>query len=215
MTIFEVCDIVECEEFGRGIVIDVFLNDIVKVVFDNKLVAHYEQNSGECKSSAPFATRVIHIVEKFKKDDCKPTNPKDFVGSQKTTFSTVPANVIAEIALGMTEGMCKYGRHNYRIIGVRASIYYDAAMRHLMAFWEGEDIDPDSGIHHISKTLSCLTVLRDSIMRGNWNDDRPPKTLGFIEECNKVSKSIIEKHKDKNPTHYTEREHGEARDDIS
>jgi hypothetical protein len=57
----------------------------------------------------------------------------------------VSAPVLAEVGLGMLEGGHKYGRHNYRAIGVRTSIYYDAAMRHLTAWWEGEDIDAESG----------------------------------------------------------------------
>jgi hypothetical protein len=78
-----------------------------------------------------------------------------------------------ELALGMTEGACKYGAHNYRKMGVRASTYYDAAMRHLMAWWEGEDVDPDSGLSHVTKAMTSLTVLLDSIHMGNWSDDRP------------------------------------------
>ena len=63
--------------------------------------------------------------------DTKPTNPKDAIGIKKVPFSTVPARVIAEIGLAMLEGAAKYGRHNYRVSGVRASVYYDAAMRHI------------------------------------------------------------------------------------
>lgn len=67
----------------------------------------------------------------------KPTNPKDAIGSKKMHVSTVPAQVVGELGLAMLEGACRYGRHNYRIAGVRASVYYDAAMRHLMSWWEG------------------------------------------------------------------------------
>ena len=81
----------------------------------------------------------------------KATNPKDAVGIKKVPLSTVSSKVIMEMGLGMLEGARKYGRHNYRVAGVRASVYYDACMRHLMAWWEGEDIDPDSGLHHIIK----------------------------------------------------------------
>src|SRR3972149_8197470 len=98
----------------------------------------------------------------------KLSNPKDAVGCSKAPFSTVPARVMAEIGLALLEGSCKYGRHNYRTVGVRASIYYDACFRHLTAWWEGQDIDPDSGLPHIVKALACLTVLRDSQTAGNW-----------------------------------------------
>lgn len=120
-------------------------------------------------------------------------NPKDAIGSTKAPLHVVPAPVLMEIGLGMLEGAMKYGSYNWRVADVRGSVYYDAAMRHLMAFWEGEDTDPDSGIHHVGKALSCLTVLRDGIMRGNWIDDRPPKTeAGWIP--NEKAKEIINKY---------------------
>jgi hypothetical protein len=105
----------------------------------------------------------------------KDTNPKDAIGSSKPPLSTLPWPVLYEVGAAMLEGGCKYRRHNYRIAGVRASIYFDAAMRHLVAWWEGEDIDADSGIHHITKCIAGLVVLRDAMMQGMLaNDDRPP-----------------------------------------
>ena len=109
-------------------------------------------------------------------------------------MSTVPAEVIMEVGLAMLEGARKYGRHNYRKAGVRASVYYDALMRHVMAWWEGEDNDPDSGLNHIIKALATLVVLRDSMRNERWVDDRPPKVKPFIKELNKKAEQIIEKY---------------------
>lgn len=123
----------------------------------------------------------------------KDSNPKDSVGIKKVPFSTVSAPVIAEIGLAMLEGARKYKRHNYRAIGVRASVYYDACLRHLTAWWEGEDLDPDSGLSHITKALACLVVLRDAMLLDKCSDDRPPKTKqGWVQELNKKAKEIIE-----------------------
>jgi hypothetical protein len=107
--------------------------------------------------------------------DKKDTNPKDAVGVRKVPMSTVPAMVMLEVGNAMLEGACKYGRHNYRVSGVRSSVYYDAAMRHLMAWWEGQDTDPDSGCSHIVKAIAGLTVLRDAMLNEKITDDRPPK----------------------------------------
>lgn len=128
-------------------------------------------------------------------------NPKDEIGMKKTPFSVIPANVIGELGLAMLEGARKYGRHNYRIAGVRASIYYDACLRHLTAWWEGEDIDLDSGMSHIIKAMTTLVVLRDSMVQGNWQDDRPPKSDKlWLQQLNCKTKDIIEKYpKSKEP----------------
>ena len=134
----------------------------------------------------------------------KPSNPKDLVGVLKVPMSTVSAPVMAEVALGMLEGACKYGRHNYRMVGVRSSVYYDAAMRHLMAWWEGQDTDPASGLHHVTKAITSLVVLRDAMLHGMCDDDRPPRlATDFIDAMNKQAAAIIERLKKEKPKHYT------------
>lgn len=94
----------------------------------------------------------------------------------------------------MMEGARKYSRHNYRVAGVRASVYYDAAMRHLMAWWEGEDIDPESGVPHLVKAMACLCVIRDAIHVNNWTDDRPPSlSVGWQSDLNKKAGDLIDR----------------------
>lgn len=136
-------------------------------------------------------------------EGAKPTNPKDMVGVRKAPMSTVPANVLAEIGVAMLEGASKYGRHNYRAVGVRGSVYYDGVMRHLMAWWEGEDIDADSGMSHVTKAITSLVVLRDAMMQAKFTDDRPPRAAPFYPSLNTGAASIIDRYADRNPTHYT------------
>lgn len=125
----------------------------------------------------------------------KDTNPKDAVGSLKAGMSAIPRPVLYEVGLAMLEGALKYGRHNYRIAGVRASVYYDAVNRHLDDWWEGVDYDPNAQakIHHISKAIAGLCVMRDSIMSGNWVDDRPPTIAdpNWIEWFNQEAEKLI------------------------
>lgn len=128
----------------------------------------------------------------------KDTNPKDIIGMKKAPISTLSCAVLYEMGLGMLEGARKYGRHNYRVLGVSATIYYDAAMGHLMDWWEGEDIDPDSGLSHVIKAMTALAVLRDSMLMGNWIDDRPlrnPNKL-YKKYFNPKAQEIIKKYPD-------------------
>lgn len=154
-------------------------------------IVEYKLSSGKLKEKAVVSEAV------------KDTNPKDAIGVRKAPMSTVPMNVIAEIGVAMLEGASKYGRHNYRAMGVRSSVYFDATMRHLMDWWEGVDIDPDSGMSHITKAITSLTVLRDAQMQGMCTDDRPPRSKDFYSHLNKTSGEIIDKYKDKKPKHYT------------
>ena len=104
----------------------------------------------------------------------KESNPKQAFGDVKPPISTVSAPVMYELGLAMLEGSLKYGRHNYRVVGVRMSTYYDAAMRHLTSWWEGEDIDEESGMPHLVKAMACLCVVRDAEINSMVTDDRPP-----------------------------------------
>ena len=128
-------------------------------------------------------------------------NPKDVVGTKKVPMSTVPLPVLYETALAMMEGAREYGRHNYRIAGVRGSVYYDALWRHIGAWWEGEDIDPKSGLHHIAKAIATLVVLRDSQIAGNWEDDRPPNIIdsNFWDSLNKHAANLVDSIPDPKP----------------
>lgn len=127
----------------------------------------------------------------------KPSNPKDAIGVTKVPLMSVLSwQVLGEVALGMLEGALKYGRHNYRGVGVRASVYGDAALRHLLAWWEGQDIDEKSGLNHITKAISCLMVLRDSMLQENWTDDRPPKAKNqrWVDEQSAQTKLLLEQY---------------------
>lgn len=127
----------------------------------------------------------------------KPSNPKDVVGIKKVPRSVLPLPVLWELGLAMLEGALKYGRHNYRAVGVRASVYYDAANRHLDAWWEGEDFDPDSQLSHVCKAIASLVVLRDGMIRGNWVDDRPPRSQpGIMGQLNNHVELLLKKYPD-------------------
>lgn len=130
---------------------------------------------------AGLNSKAANIIEKL--PDCvdpfteKPVGTLGFKVVIKldtcTPFDVLPWRVVLEMALGMMEGGRKYGRHNYRAIGVRASVYYDATMRHLVDYLAGKNIDHESGLSHLTKALSSSQVLLDSMIMGNWVDDRP------------------------------------------
>lgn len=144
----------------------------------------------------------------------KPSNPKGILSAAKAPMSCVPAVVMAEIGVAMLEGAAKYGRYNYRVSGVRAAVYYDATMRHLMAWWEGQDTDPDSGLSHITKAITSLVVLRDAMIQGMVEDDRPPRSPEFYDELNALSANILGRHADNYPIHYTHRSLTDAATDT-
>lgn len=137
--------------------------------------------------------------------DSKDTNPKDGIGAAKLPLSLVPATALAYAALAHLDGASKYGKWNWRAAGVRASIYADAAMRHLERWFNGEDNDADSGLPHLAHVLACVNILIDAKELGKLTDDRPPAAdldRLFAELTPHVAR-MAEKYADKSPKHYT------------
>lgn len=135
----------------------------------------------------------------------KPANPKDLIGSGKLPLHLWPTTATALGAMGLLDGMLKYGRSNFREIGVRASIYYDAALRHLGAWFEGEDLDPDSGLPHLAHALACLAILVDAQAAGKLNDDRMVAGgyRALVTELTPHVARLKALHAGKDPKHYT------------
>jgi hypothetical protein len=135
----------------------------------------------------------------------KLSNPKDIVGSNKVPLHLFPTTAIALGAMAFLEGAVKYGRSNFREVGVRSSIYYDAARRHLDSWFEGEDIDPDSGIDHLGKALACIAVLIDAKAADKLNDDRMVQGGygAMMAQLTPLVAEIKARHADKSPKHYT------------
>jgi hypothetical protein len=103
------------------------------------------------------------------------TNPKDRLGIKKIQLNLVPAAGIFHEAAAMEDGAQKYGPFNWRDNNVRASIYFAAALRHLYAWFDGEECAEDSGCHHLGHARACLGILLDAMETGSLGDDRPSK----------------------------------------
>jgi hypothetical protein len=135
----------------------------------------------------------------------KSGNPKDGIGATKLPLHLVPATALAVAALAHLDGATKYGAWNWRIAGVRASIYLDAVHRHLAKWTNGERLDPDSGVHHLGHAIACLNILIDAQCAGKLTDDRPPSVdlaalfAGLTPKVN----GIKAKNAAHEPRHYT------------
>lgn len=104
----------------------------------------------------------------------KPSNPKDAIGSAKLDMGLVPWTLMVCAAKAFLEGALKYGRFNWRVAGVRSSIYHAALLRHVAKWWNGQDFDKKTRVHHLDNAIACLTIIRDAELYGKLTDDRPP-----------------------------------------
>ena len=99
-------------------------------------------------------------------------NPKDSVGAKKAALRFVPAALALEVAPVMQNGAAKYGPFNWREQPVSAVTYVEAALRHLYAWLEGQDVAEDSQLDHIAHAAASMGILLDAKANGSLLDDR-------------------------------------------
>lgn len=85
-------------------------------------------------------------------------------GAKPERLGLLPFGALAVVARVYAHGADKYAPHNFRK-GYAWSLSIDAMLRHLGAFIEGEDNDPESGLPHLAHatfhTLALLTFMAE------------------------------------------------------
>lgn len=129
----------------------------------------------------PVSPRNPSEIERIRQESLPDDNPKSKFGTKKApTFSVIPMSAILVEGQVMALGAAKYGPFNWREKNVAASVYLDAAMRHLVALNAGEDNDPESLVSHAGHVRACMGIFIDAIEQGCLIDDRP-KNKGELE----------------------------------
>jgi hypothetical protein len=100
------------------------------------------------------------------------TNPKDAIGRKKPGMSKLPLGPLFAAGEVMKLGANKYGPYNWRGADVSASVYFDAIMRHLYQWWEGEDYDAESGQSHLAHIIANCALVMDAESRDRLVNDR-------------------------------------------
>jgi hypothetical protein len=99
-------------------------------------------------------------------------DPKGAAGALKTPLGLIPPFAMEQTALAHKHGAEKYGPFNWRDTGVCASTYINAMMRHINAFRDGENLDPESGISHLAHIACSCNILLDADYCDTLQDDR-------------------------------------------
>lgn len=70
-------------------------------------------------------------------------------GQKDVQLHAMPWEALQDLGRVYAFGVGKYADYNFRR-GYDWSLSFDALLRHLFAFWSGEDLDPESGLPHIA-----------------------------------------------------------------
>lgn len=103
-----------------------------------------------------------------------PTNPKELraAADGKAPLEYLEAICNPGEARVLKVGADKYGRRNFTVSPIRASVYVGALRRHIDAWASGEDIDPDSGESTLSHIRADIAVIQAAQAAGTFVDDR-------------------------------------------
>lgn len=126
--------------------------------FDDLCVEHADKPLLHCRQL--YCTTPIWHADPMKPVLCSKHQLQEVVegmkyDSGKPMLGLIPPEAELEEAKVLTFGAGKYAVENWRKVRP-GSRYLDAALRHLNAFRAGEDIDPDSGLMHLSHARCCL-----------------------------------------------------------
>lgn len=89
----------------------------------------------------------------------------------KPRHSLLPPHALDAIIAVLEYGAVKYGARNWTG-GMAYSRPWDAAKRHMWAWWKGEDVDPESGLPHLAHAIVSLMFLIDYQATNTGEDDR-------------------------------------------
>lgn len=102
------------------------------------------------------------------------SDPKGRAGASKPQLQLMPPVLNAETSKALALGAIKYGPWNWRDNKVELMTYLGAMKRHIDAVIEGEDIDPESGAHHLGHVAAGCGIVLDASAYGQLIDNRPP-----------------------------------------
>jgi len=96
---------------------------------------------------------------------------------EKPTFDLLPIELLADVNKVLEHGRDKYGLNNWcKPDGFKYSRCYNALLRHMFAWWRGEDNDKETGISHLAHAMCNLIFLMYHFKNNKQTDDRP---IGF------------------------------------
>ena len=125
-----------------------------------------------------------HVVPPTYVDECANEHLKQPGGikfdGNKPRMDLIDRAAMEELGYVLGFGANKYAAHNWRK-GIAYSRLIGAALRHIHAFNDGEDKDPESGYSHIGHAMCCLMFLMGTIkhnpdMDDRWNIDNKDNT---------------------------------------
>ena len=130
---------------------------------NNWLDKNFDTDAARLVSEAPYhpgyeSTIPTVPASKEMKEYNEATKGRKFDGG-KLEYGLLPPLALEETVKVLTFGAQKYERDNWQKVPDAKRRYFDALQRHVWSWKQGEQIDPESGIHHLAHAMCCLMFL--------------------------------------------------------
>ena len=100
--------------------------------------------------------------------------------AEKNRLDLLPCDALEEIAKVLTFGATKYGDYNWAL-GMKWSRPYGALLRHMFAWFKGEENDQETNLSHLAHAGCCILFLLSYGLRKVGMDDRPKNERSTTE----------------------------------
>lgn len=132
----------------------------------------YDDSSFVVKEEALMYTSNYDVWEDIPGTQLKRMEAGKKHDEGKVGVHLLPPSPLIEIAKVLDFGAKKYSAYNWSK-GIAYSRVFGAALRHLWAWWRGEDKDPETGLSHLAHAGCCVLFLLQYESTRRSFDDRP------------------------------------------
>ena len=113
--------------------------------------------------------KIVSVKDKVAASQTATTGGRKFDGG-KLQYGLIPPLALKEMVKVLTFGAEKYEPDNWKFVPDSKRRYYDAMQRHLWAWKEGEQNDPETGINHLAHAMCCLFFLYEHDVKYSKED---------------------------------------------
>ena len=116
------------------------------------------RNMANQDQDEPFLTPETTLNDQYAEIEQVRQSGMKFDGN-KPRYSLLPKGVVNSVVEVLEFGAKKYSADNWQEVDNAKERYYNAAMRHIDSWWNGEKLDPETNVHHLAHAATNLFFL--------------------------------------------------------
>ena len=110
----------------------------------------------------------------------------------KLPWALLPFDAVRQVVEVLHFGQKKYAARNWEK-GIDYDRVYSAAMRHMTDWWQREQNDQESKLHHLAHAMCCIMFLLAFELRNMvWLDNRPEKKTRLVNIPDDILDDILD-----------------------